>query len=254
MILRTEIRDCLLLSWAFPARQLPALPPPLRYEGHLIEGEKKVLAVALLFHQAGFRLAALPLLRLAYPQFCLALSIVDGDGCPALYFRRLLLPGWLTPAARLLSTPPVATARLDFPSPSEDPDAGQWCWRVEWDGGLLAVTAALASPGSSPFFSSWERCVEYFLHRRRGYYQSPRGFRYLETCLPQVEAWPMRAEVEDQGVLDTLLPLPQDGGWPALESALLLPRVPLDFERSLAPSIHLTGGLPQPAPSRRSML
>ena len=257
MILRTEIRDCLLLSWAIPARRLPALPPPLRYEGHLVNGEKEVLVVALLFHQAGFRLAALPMLRLSYPQFCLALSIVDGQGCPAFYFRRVLLPGWLAPAAKLVASPPIMTARLEYATPSKDLAAEAWHWKVAWDRGELKVNAALATPAGMPFFPSWQQGVEYFLTRRRGYYQTPRGFRYLETCLPPVEAWPLKAELEGETLLTHHLPLAQDekpGEWPALHSAMLFPHIPLEFERSLAPSIQFSGRVPQPAPSRRSML
>jgi hypothetical protein len=257
MILRTAIRDCLLLHWAIPAQQLPALPPPLRYEGHLVDGEKHVLVAALLFHQAGFRLAALPMLRLSYPQFCLAPAILDGQGRPAFYFRRVLLPAWLAPAAKLVASPPVTTARLEFPSPSKDLEAETWQWKVGWGGEELRVTAAVAPPKPTPLFPSWQAEVDYFLTRRRGYYQTSRGFRYLETCLPPVEAWPLRAELEGEALLTRQLPLAQgenSGPWPALHSAMLLPCIPLEFERSLAPSIQFARRVPQPAPSRRSML
>jgi hypothetical protein len=258
MILRTSICDCLLLSWALPARALPALPPPLRYEGHLIDGEKQVLAVALLFRQSGFRLAALPVLRISYPQFCLALAIVDGQGLPAYYFRRILLPSWLAPAARLISVPPVIPARLDYDRPSRDPEAGPWHWRVHCDAGKISVQAELSSPTPTPLFSNWQRAVEYFLARRRGYYQTPRGFRYLETRLPQVDAWPMQAEVEGAEVLRKHLLLDRGGNgeppWPDLHSAMLFPQWPLEFERSLAPSLQLPSRVPTPVGSRRSGL
>jgi hypothetical protein len=85
MLLRTLIRDCLYLNWALPVSSLPELPEPLRYESHPFQEEPHAFASALLFRNERLHLAAMPFLRLTYPQFNLRLYVLDGEGvcCPA---------------------------------------------------------------------------------------------------------------------------------------------------------------------------
>ena len=46
-MLRTTVRDCLYLNWAFPAEALPPPPAPLRYQRHVWQGREHVFASAL---------------------------------------------------------------------------------------------------------------------------------------------------------------------------------------------------------------
>ena len=136
MKLQMTVRDCLYLNWALPAEALPEPPAPLRYQVHTWQGQDWVFASALLFHQDAVHLAALPLLRVGYPQFNLRFYVLDKEGIPSVLFRRMLMPAWVAPGVRLVSHQPALAARLDFPRPSADAGDGPWSWRVERGGTL----------------------------------------------------------------------------------------------------------------------
>src|SRR6202035_544612 len=107
MLLRTTVRDCLFLNWALPAAALPAPVAPLRYQLHSWQGEDYVFASALLFYQEGLHLPALPLLWVSFPQLNVRLYVLDGEGVPAVLFRRMLMPAWLAPGVRLVTGQPA---------------------------------------------------------------------------------------------------------------------------------------------------
>lgn len=253
MILRTTVRDCLLLNWALPTEALPPLPLPLRYEIHAVRGESRVLATAYLFFHEGFRLAAMPLVRFSYPQFSLGLSIIDGDGVPSVLLRTVLVPRWVLPAAKLVARTPVEGARLDYDRPSASLDAGEWRWSVE-NGRGFAVEAKQGLPAGESGRGGFLQQVEYARRRRRSYFRTRRGFRRIATNLPEVDPWPMRAKLVESSLLDRCLPLAAEAEWPALESAFLFPELPLRYDLSFERRMRPQRAVPQPAASRRQGL
>lgn len=260
MKLRTLVRDGLYLNWALPVAALPPPPPPLTYEVHSAGGRDYVFASVLLFRQQGLHLPALPMLRVSYPQANLRLYILDGERMPAVLFRSMLVPAWVSPAARLLGRQPVEAARFRYPRPSDDPDAGEWRWEVR-HGAALVVTARRGAPGvgEGPRLGSWEATVRYFRDRRRGYAEVGDRLRRIETEHPPAAAWPMTAELTDASLLARCLPLASTGngagGWPPLHSAWLCPEIPFVFELATVHALDLgTGRLPQAAASSRSGL
>lgn len=265
MKLSMTVRDCLYLNWALPAEVLPEPPAPLRYQVHAWEGQDWVFASALLFHQDAVRVAALPLLRVGYPQFNLRFYVLDREGTPSVLFRRMLMPGWVAPGVRLVSHQPAFSARLDFPRPTVDAGDGPWRWRVVC-GGTLEVRAwrdmsavstggASGSMGAGPRMGSWDDTVRYFQHRLRGYAQNSDGrLHRMDVRRASAAAWPLRAEVSGAELLPDLFCLPSNGfAWPPLHSAWLCPEVPFAFELGLAPKEVGTvtrSSMPQPAAGR----
>jgi Uncharacterized conserved protein (COG2071) len=249
---RTVVRDCLLLHWALPREALPPPPPPLRYEEHSLEGcGSRVLVTVLLSLHQGVQVADLPILRLTYPQFNLALPVLGEDCVPGLLFEKVLVPAWVLPAARLVARQPVSTARLSFARPSEQLDEERWQWSVEKDGDF-AVEARQASPADGPPMGSWRTFTDSLRQRRRGYYRNTKGVRSFETRVLTGEAWPLAVEVLEAGLLERAFPLVDPSCWRELSSAVLFPELPLETELSLAPQVTLSRQVPQPAASRRS--
>ena len=113
MKLRTLLRDALYLNWALPAAAVPPPPPPLAYELHSEGGREWVFASALLFRQQGLHLPALPFARVSYPQANVRLYILDGERMPAVLFRSMLVPAWVSPAAPMPITFPTTSCRAD---------------------------------------------------------------------------------------------------------------------------------------------
>jgi hypothetical protein len=251
MKVKTTARDCLYLNWALPVEGLAPPPAPLRYEVHRVGSERVVLLTALFFRHQGLQLAGFPWLRLTYPQLNLRLCVVDRDGTPAVLFRRMMVPLWVWPGVRLAARHPVSIARLDLPRPelgdiseggaAADSEAG-WVWRGEGAEGALRVHAWPSSPasGSGPDLGSWERTVDYFRQRRRGYSWSRDGLRKVEASHPAVAVWPMAARVEDSAMLEACF---GRRPWPSLHSAFLCPEIPFIFELA-APQIPALAPVP----------
>lgn len=250
------VRDGLVLNWALAEEALPPAPAPLAYQLHHPEGTNgpRILASALLSFHDAVPLSALPVLRLSYPQFSLALAVVDGEGVPSFLFRRILVPPWVLPAARLVVRQPVEVARLSFDRPSEARDKDVWRWRIEKEE-AFEVSARLAAPQGRPLTGSWERDVELFRRRRRGYFLGPKGLlRGVRTSIPEAAFLPLAAEVRENALLSHCLPLMEGAPWPCLHSAVLFPELPFESELCLTPQVALNQQLPQPAASRRSSL
>jgi uncharacterized protein YqjF (DUF2071 family) len=254
MKLRTVVQDGLFLNWALPLAALPAPPAPLRYEVHRAGGEGFVFASAVLFHAHGLHWPGLPWLRLSYPQFNLRLYVVDGEGAPAVLFRRVLLPVWVVPAARAIGHQPAVSARFRYPRPSRQAAAGSWRWWVRRRA-AFAVEARQGPPatGPGPRFGSWEETVHYIRHRSRGYALAGSVLRRVETEQPRAALWPLSAVVAETGLLTECLPL-AGAAWPDLHSAWLCPEIPLTFDLSVAPQLELSHHLPHAAASSRSGL
>ena len=162
-MLRTTVRDCLYLNWAFPAEALPPPPSPLRYQRHVWQGRDYVFASALLFHQDSLHLTALPSLKFGYPQLNLRLYVLDDEGVPSVLFRRMLMPAWVAPGVRLITHQPAARARLRFPRPSQQRRRSVGLERRAHKG-RLEVRAWPGSPlvGEGPRLGSWEESVRVF--------------------------------------------------------------------------------------------
>ncbi|TNF82127.1 MAG: hypothetical protein EP299_01690 [Acidobacteria bacterium] len=96
----------------------------------------------------------------------------------------------------------------------------------------LAVEAAQGSPGvgPGPDLGSWEHTTAYIHDRRTGYVLVGGGFRRVVLSPRPSALWPMRAEVEETGLLVECLPDVGAGTWPALHSAWLCPEIQSVFE------------------------
>lgn len=253
MKLRSHVRDALYLNWALPAAALPPPPPPLRYQRFGDAGEERVFATALLFRHRGVHLPHLPLVRFSYPQLNLRLYATDGDGVPCVLFLDMLMPWWVGPAVRWVAKQPASAARFAYPRPSGEPDAEAWRWRVTQGGRLVVVARRGAmTGGDGPDLGSWNETVRFFRDRPRGYLVAGRRLRRIETEHPPVAIWPLRAEVEEDSLLERALPLGGDGAWPGLHSAWLCPDIPFVFELRIVPHVDLDASLPRAAASTRS--
>lgn len=240
MILRTTARDCLYLNWAVPARLLPDLPEPLRYELHGVAGAEIGFASALLFHHDRLRWKALPFARFSYPQLNLRYYVQDGDGQPAVFFRCMLVPAWVAPMARWIGRQPARPGALEFAHPSREPQAPSWSWRAA-GGGRLALSAVRGAPRAAPApdLGAWDDMVRYFGDRRVGYSRGTTGLRRIETTQQRGATWPLRVELEEWGLVRRGLRLGngdgpgRDVGAPVLHSSWLCPEMPMTF--ALAP-------------------
>lgn len=247
MVLHTVVRDCLYLNWALPRAALPAPPESLRYEVHRQGEEELVFVSALLFRQDGLRPGWLPL-RLSYPQFNLRSYVVDGEGMPAVLFEQLLVPSWVTPAARWVGGVPCRAAALRYPRPSESAGAEGWSWRVaRTDRSRFDVMARQAAPvaGVGPDLGDWQRTTDYFRRRDRGYLGGAGGLRRIDTAQRPVPLWPVQAQVRETSLLTACWPAALD--WPPLHSSWLCPEIPLTFE--LVAARRAAVPRPVPAPS-----
>jgi hypothetical protein len=254
MTLRAKVRDCLYLNWAFPLGALPPPPAPLRYQVHPLGNRQCVFGSALLFHHDALHFAAFPFVKVGFPQLNLRLHVLDGEDVPAVLFRRMLMPGWMAAGIGLTSPQPVERARLDFPRPSRDLDAGAWRWRAERQG-VLEVEARQDQPaiGEGPRIGGWDQVVRYFVDRFRGYSLSDGRLRRVDVQHPSLDVWPMRAEMKADGFLPRAFALPElaaEGTWPPLHSCWLAPEIPFIFDVSLLPRLAMAPTLPQPAAGR----
>ena len=218
MNLRSVLEDCLYLNWALPREALPDPPPTLRYDLRDWEGGETVFASALFFRQRGFRLNYLPLVRLSYLQCQLQLCTLDRDGTPSVWIQSVLLPGWVAPGARWLAGQPARSAVLSLDSAGGARAGAYARWRVTCRG-ELAVTTEPASPavGAGPVLGGWQRTVSYFSQRPVAYSLGSRGLRRIELTCEEVEVWPVRADIDDDGLLAACLGLEGPGGEPVPE-------------------------------------
>lgn len=232
-VLRTVVRDCLFLNWAFPLEALPALPAPLRYQEHVEAGQRFAFASALLFRHERLHLSGLPFLRLSYPQFHLRLYVLDHEGVASVFIHRILVPGWIVPSVRWVGHQPAEAGHFHYPRPSSHPQREEWTWEVVRQVSLrLSARAAAPQIHGTPSLGSWETTVDYFRRRRRGYALGPDGLRTIETSQQSVPLWPIRVSFADLGLLTESLALQEDTAWPELHSAWLCPEVPYVFELS----------------------
>ena len=232
---RTVVRDCLYLNWAFPEAALPPLPDPLQYEVHSADEARLVFGSALLFRHEHLHVAGLPFLRLSYPQFNFRFYVTDHEGVPSIFLHRLLVPHWVVPSSRWLAGQPAVGGRFNFPAPTDKAASESWQWIVHRDA-TLKLTAHQSVPmvGSGPALGSWERMTSYFRQRRRAYLVTAGGLRSVETSQRSVPIWPLSVVMQERRLLDLCLPLAESTGWPDLYSAWLCPEIPFVFELDTA--------------------
>jgi uncharacterized protein YqjF (DUF2071 family) len=247
MGVHTVLRDCLYLNWALPRTALPPAPVPLRYESHRHAGEEWVFVSALLFRQEGLRSAALPGIRLSYPQCNVRSYVLDGEGVPAVWFWRLWVPAWVSPGARFVTRMPCRAAALRFPRPSRQLDADSWRWSVHSGERRLEVEArqGTPAPGAGPDLGAWERTTDYFRRRERGYVHNGGGLRRIDATQAATALWPMHAKLVEGSLLIDLLATAEPR-WPRLHSAWLCPEMPFTFEWIAARESVLPRQVPAP--------
>jgi hypothetical protein len=244
--LRTIVRDCLYLNWAFPFAAMPPAPAPLRYEIHRHAGEDWAFVSALLFRQAGLHLPNLPMPRLSYPQFNLRAYVLDPDGVPSVLFWRMLVPGWVVPGARLVGRQSADSARFEYPEPPALCGDKVARWRVR-AGGELEVEAKPGAPvlGEGPRLASWNTLVDTLRQRPRGYGSRANGLARVSTSHPAVEVVPVSARLVATSLLRASAPPVGLDVWPALHSAWLCPQIPFAFDFGLLPHVDARPA-PQP--------
>lgn len=232
---RTVVRDCLYLNWAFPAAALPPLPDPLQYEVHNVDEGRLVFGSALLFRHEHLHVAGLPFLRLSYPQFNFRFYVTDHEDVPSIFLHRLLVPHWVVPSSRWLAGQPAVGGRFNFPAPTDEAASESWQWTVHREA-TLKLTACQSAPkvGAGPSLGSWERMTSYFRQRRRAYLVTAGGLRSVETSQRSVPIWPLSVEMQERRLLDLCVPLTESTGWPDLYSAWLCPEIPFVFELDTA--------------------
>ena len=249
------VRDCLYLNWAFPVGLLPALPEPLTYEEH-VEGDDRVaFGSALLFRHEHLHLAGLPFLRFSYPQFHFRFYVRDHEDVPAVYFQSILVPGWVVPSARWVAHQPALAAEFRYPQPLDQGEAGDWMWEVV-RGVPLRLSARIAAPqlAARPSLGNWDRTVDYFRSRARGYVLATGGLHRVATSLRSVPVWPLEVSLEDPRLLVQCLKLEGEALWPEPHSAWVCPEVPYQFEMSTDTLRQSLRRSPTPVASGSAML
>lgn len=252
-VLRTVVRDCLYLNWAFPLDALPALPEPLRYEERLENGKHYGFVSALLFRHEHLHMTGLPFIRFSYPQFNLRLCVRDHEGVPSVFFQRILVPGWVVPSARWVAHQPAQAAQFSYPQPSPDGQEEVWSWQVVRQVALrLSASKAPPEIGEGPMLGSWDETVGFFRQRSRGYVLSSGGLHPVETSQQPVPLWPLHASVEDPRLLIDSLDVQDETSWLEPHSAWLCPEVPYEFELSsetVRPSLSRAPAPAAPGPA-----
>ncbi len=249
MILKSHVRDCLVLNWAIPHSTLPLPPAPLRYEVHSSGGRDWVFASALAFQHEGVHAARCPWLRVGHPQMNVRLYVIDEEGVPSVLFRRMFVPFWAAPGLRFAVGAVVRAARLDLPNSPAAVESGA-LWRVRGAGELeVATRLGSAAATEGPRLGGFERTVEILQNRPRGYAVGSRGLVMVGARHPSVAAIPVAAEVRQRSLLDALFPSPL----PPLHSCWLAPDTPFEFDLNPVASEALPSALPQPAASRSAL-
>lgn len=234
MQLRTEARDCLYLNWAVPRAALPAPPSPLRYELHRGADGDLVFVSALLFRLTGLRPASLPGLALSYPQLSLRLYVLDDEDVASVLYRRQMVPLWVVPISRFLGRQPAHPGQFSYPRPSAEPESEAWSWSLRAYGpgaGELQVEARLGTPPAAvPDLGPWQRTVDYFRRRPRGYVSWDGKLKAIARDHPRVAVWPLEAELGRHDLLRTAFPGVDPATWQRPHSAWICPDIPIQFE------------------------
>jgi len=164
---------------------------------------------------------------------------------PSVLFLRVCVPFWVAPLIRWIGRQPSSAGLFRFPPPTSQGMADEFSWRVRGQE-VLEVKAHLATPmvGETPSLGSFERTVEYFRRRPRGYVVLDGKVRAIDRSHPQVNVLPLAVEIAETGLLRTMWPAVEQATWESPHSAWLCPDIPFTFE--LGPPIHL----PLPAAAR----
>jgi uncharacterized protein YqjF (DUF2071 family) len=236
---RSLVRDCLYLNWSVARDCLPALPEPLRYEVRGGPGNESGFVSAVLFRQAGMRLGALPIPSLSYPQFNVRSYVLDAEGTPAVFFHRMLVPGWVVPGARLVAGQPALPARFEYPL-AFGGDAARWKVIAGAGFQVEALASAQAQSGTAQF-ASWDGMVRFFRERSRGYVKTLTGLNRIATQPATTPVIAVRVDDLDTGLLEEILGLTSP---PALISAFLAPSTQFVFDFAAIPRVALARETP----------
>lgn len=225
MIFKTALADALYVNWALPVECLPKPPAPLELDRVLERGESFGFATLVLFHQEGLRAAALPWPRFSFPQCNLRLPVRDGDGQPAVWILRELVPAWVVPWARAFGRQPASAAVFDVKT---SPDGAERRWAL-YAGQPLAVRARPAAPAAErPSLGAWVDTVAFFRDRPRAYLAAPQ-LRRIETAHPRLDGLPVSIEVQRPEWLAAQLPAVAEETWSRPHSAFVVASARLSF-------------------------
>lgn len=243
MHLSAVAHDCLEIHWAVPLESLAPVPLPLRYQTHEADdGTEWIFATLSAGHLDAARLEPWSAPRLSYPQLVTRLAVTDGDGEPASFVRRLLVPFWTVPLVRLFGEGRARAARLDLPRPSRqgvplDAQEDGWVWRARSRRPFVVrawPAPGAAAPAELPSLGSAEETLRYFRRRPRTFTRRADG-TLASIGVEKARGEPVRmgAAVEVDDLLADglgLLPESQRGGRaPVLHSAWLLPEVEVAY-------------------------
>ena len=108
--------------------------------------------------------------------------------------------------------------------------------------------------GEGPRLGSWEDAVRYFQERPRGYALASGELHRISSEHPPVPVWPLKAEVDGDGLLPRLFDVPPGTHWPGLHSAWLCPEIPFVFELGIILRVPTAPVMPHPAAGRVASL
>lgn len=233
----TDLENCLYLNWAVPVGSAPRPPGPLRYEVHPTEEGPRVLASLLVFRNTSMRIASSPWPSLSYPQANLRYYVLDGDGVPAVWFRRMAVPAWALPAVRWTVGEVVRPGRLRH-------GGDDWRWELHSRAGGFAIDARAGSTlGVAPNLGAGSAVVRYFSRRSRGYAVRRGRLRRVDATHRAAAPCPVQVTVGDGGWIQDALGAEMP---PQPHSAWVFPRMSFEFEAVAAKAAPLPGEVPAP--------
>jgi hypothetical protein len=187
----------------------------------------------------------MPLPRVDAPQCQVHLCTLDGDGVPSVLIRAVFVPSWFAPGARWVTRQPVRAARLVYPASTAVLDT--WRWEVR-RGSRLVVEGEIGIPATAPGseLGTWDQTVSYFRRRGLGFTETLRGLKRIEIERSSAEVMPIRATVEDDGLLRKQLPELGPSEPIELHSAWLCAPMQISYELSGAERATVGSSLPAP--------
>jgi uncharacterized protein YqjF (DUF2071 family) len=246
VIFGTELTGALYVSWAIPLGSLPPIPEPLVPDRHLGEGGELAFVTLVHFRQRGLHAEALPWPRFTYPQVNLRICARDGDGVPAVFILRELVPAWMVPLARVGGGQPASAALLDFPPSGSAPggEALRWSFTAGERNAILA--RAGACPVGPPQLGGFPETVAFFRERPRAYAAQGGKLRRLETVHPRTESAPAAVEIESSDWLAAQFPEVERSRWLSPHSAFFVPSTRMLFELSREAPVPMVEHVPAP--------
>ncbi len=183
MFLRTIVRDCLFLNWAFPQRACRRRRHHCATRPTATAARTGFSSRPCSFARPASTCRTCRCRRCPIRSSICALYVLDRDGVASVLFWRMLVPAWVVPGARLVGRQPARRRSLRLSPAPASPIRPARRWRVR-AGAELDVLARPGMPalGEGPCLANWNALVDTLRQRPRGYGWSGgrlRGSRHL---------------------------------------------------------------------------